>query len=294
MAIQLDRLIKCPRNTLDKIEIIVSDNCSTDDTESIVKSYINRGLELTYNKNFQNIGMDGNFVTCFKKAAGKYVWLLGDDDSIIIDSLVDIVNKLSGDQEYGLVHVYSKQENISRERYLEYEDNDEYAKTISYYITLISANIVCTKYVSQIDFDKYMGTWFTLMPLYLTALIEEKKNLLINFQVFEKPKDGKRNGGYNFFEVFVKNYLNIWKEFHKQSCFSRKTYKYIKKDSFKDLIAIHVFIFLLRGLKKHNYNIDNAWNYLFAYYGLEWYFYTTMIKIIFKRGLDKLRRICQR
>ena len=57
------------------LELIVSDNCSNDNTSQIVHKYLNKGLAITYIRNDSNLGMDGNFVQCFKKATGKYIWL---------------------------------------------------------------------------------------------------------------------------------------------------------------------------------------------------------------------------
>lgn len=271
MKEQISRLRNCPKKLLEKVEIIVSDNCSSDDTEEIVRAAILDGFECVYNKNKDNLGMDGNFVTCFKMATGKYVWLLGDDDTIIPESLSKIVDRLSGNEEYGLVHIYKKNR-FSEEEFITYNDDNEFITTISYYTTLISANIVRTKYVSEIDFDKYMGTWFTLMPLYITALIKEKENLLVNFDTFEYAKDWKRNGGYNYFKVFAENYLCIWKEFLSKGAITPNTYDYLKKDSFKDLLAGPIFMQLIYG-NKGNYSNDNAWSILFRNYGGNSYFY---------------------
>ncbi len=288
MKEQLSRLSHCPKELLNKIEIIVSDNCSTDDTEVVVRKAIANGLECVYNKNKENLGMDGNFVTCFKMAMGKYVWLLGDDDPIIPEALSKIVDKLSGNTDFGLVHIYKK-ERFSDVDFISYTDDNLYVRTISYYTTLISSNIVRTKYVPQIDFDKYMGTWFTLMPLYITALAEEKENLLVNFETFEYAKDWKRNGGYNYYKVFADNYLNIWKEFLLKGVISRQTYKYLKKDSFKDLLAGPIFSKLLYG-NKGNFSYEDAWKLLFKNYGNTCYFYYLPLFLELKRILKRIKR----
>lgn len=296
MKEQISRLRQCSKELLDQIEIIISDNCSTDDTETIVRSAMSDGFECVYNKNKENLGMDGNFVTCFKMARGKYVWLLGDDDPIIPNALAKIVKKLSGEDNFGLVHIYKK-ERFSEEEFITYMDDNEYVRTISYYTTLISSNIVQTKYVPEIDFDKYMGTWFTLMPLYISALVKEEKNLLVNFDTFEYAKDWKRNGGYNYFKVFAENYLMIWQEFLAKGSITRKTYNYLKKDSFKDLVAGPIYQRLIYGNKRETYSYDNAWRIIFRNYGNTFYFYyyPTYLEIVrnFQRVKRLYARICK-
>lgn len=106
---QIARLMTCSNTILDKMEIIISDNCSDDDTKDIVNNAIAAGFRCRYIRNETNLGMDGNFVSCFQKATGKYVWLLGDDDLILIHQLEKIVNLLDGETEYGLIHIYMKE-----------------------------------------------------------------------------------------------------------------------------------------------------------------------------------------
>lgn len=67
-----------------QIEILVSDNASTDGTGEIVKEYITRYPDIvTYARNPQNIGYDRNVDNLFKVARGEYLWLLGDDDMLV-------------------------------------------------------------------------------------------------------------------------------------------------------------------------------------------------------------------
>lgn len=283
MKEQIERLKSCPKQTLDKMEIIVSDNCSTDDTQQIVEEAIASGFQCRYIRNETNLGMDGNFVSCFRKAQGRYVWLLGDDDTIIIDSLVRIVDLLDVPEKYGLMHLYQKKD--LKQDVIYVNDKDEMAKYVSYYVTFISANIVNTKYVPQINFEKYMGTWFTLMPLYITAFIREQKNIVYGIQTFEKARDYSRNGGYDFFEVFVKNYQNIIEEHIKDKCL----FLWLKKDIWPFIWGYSKRILINNEVG--NFKYENGWKMLFKYYGNEWYFWWTLFKYpygILKRQIKKV------
>ncbi len=64
----------------DNIEIIVADNCSIDDTESLVKRYSDPRLR--YYKQNKNIGPLNNFNFCVDQAKGAYFLMLHDDDMI--------------------------------------------------------------------------------------------------------------------------------------------------------------------------------------------------------------------
>jgi len=77
LAVQLkDHYIK------EKIEIIISDNSSQDNTEDIVKKFQKILGNIKYFKNEKNIGFDENTIKSVLLAKGKYCWNIGDDDLI--------------------------------------------------------------------------------------------------------------------------------------------------------------------------------------------------------------------
>lgn len=289
MKQQIERLQTCPQELLDKVEILISDNCSTDDTQAIVEDAVSQGFRCRYIRNETNLGMDGNFVSCFRKATGKYVWLLGDDDVIIPDSLSKIVAKLEGDEDYGLLHIEMSLDK-NKKPFVEYIDDDQFCKDISFWFTFISGNIPQTKYVKDIPFEKYMGTWFTLIPLYFKSLHSESKNLMANFKVFDDSMDSKRNGGYNFFQVFVANYLNLLNEFKDSGYITETTVEYMKKNIFSKFTIGFIERLLIKK-EKNNLKSDNGWSILYSYYGKELYFYWELLKIPFRMIFRKQKKL---
>ncbi len=87
--------------TYPNLEIIVSDNCSTDDTESIVKSFSNRHLK--YIKHENNIGASNNFNYCLKKARGEFFLLLHDDDRIDADFVETCIKRVDSKSNIGII-----------------------------------------------------------------------------------------------------------------------------------------------------------------------------------------------
>jgi len=61
-------------------ELIVSDDCSTDATEEICRSYARRDERIRYNRNSVNLGMPGNLNAALRAASGRYVADLHDGD----------------------------------------------------------------------------------------------------------------------------------------------------------------------------------------------------------------------
>ncbi|WP_417033564.1 glycosyltransferase family 2 protein [Dolichospermum planctonicum] len=88
-------------------EIIISDNCSTDNTPEIVKkwqsTFSNTNTVFIANRNRENIGLMPNIAFCIQAAGSKYVWTVGDDDPIQEKTLAYIVNKIKKNPSLNLM-----------------------------------------------------------------------------------------------------------------------------------------------------------------------------------------------
>ena len=71
------------------VELVVSDNVSTDGTADYLRS-IHRDY-LRWWTNETNIGGDRNFLKCIQEAKGDYVWLVGDDDLVASDAVARVL-----------------------------------------------------------------------------------------------------------------------------------------------------------------------------------------------------------
>ena len=88
------------QQTYQNIEIIVSDNCSPENPESIVKSF--GDSRIRFFRNQSNLGMFPNTMNAFKKARGKYVASLLDDDLWEKDFLAKLVPALEANSNLAL------------------------------------------------------------------------------------------------------------------------------------------------------------------------------------------------
>ena len=75
-------------------QVCVSDNCSTDETEAVVRS-AQKIITIQYKKP-DNLGIPRNFLNVVEMADGEFVWLIGDDDLLIpsaLEELSDLIEK---------------------------------------------------------------------------------------------------------------------------------------------------------------------------------------------------------
>ena len=87
-------------------EICISDNGSTDNTEVIVKDYIDK-LPIKYSKNSNNLGIPRNFLKVVSIANGEFAWLLGDDDLLMPDVFLQIANLFERNQTCDFFYINS-------------------------------------------------------------------------------------------------------------------------------------------------------------------------------------------
>ncbi|HLG33415.1 MAG TPA: glycosyltransferase family A protein [Bacteroidia bacterium] len=86
-----------------KIEVQITNNASSDNTEPIIQSYSSKHNYIFYTKNETNIGLGPNVLKCMFLANGKYCLLLGDDDRLKPDSLPQLIAFLEENPDTGLL-----------------------------------------------------------------------------------------------------------------------------------------------------------------------------------------------
>jgi len=92
----IKNVIKETNKVKDKVELCISDNGSTDETEKLVKYYKKKNSFIRYRKNRYNVGFQKNLLAVLKMARGEYCWMMGDDDLFLknsISNIIRIINK---------------------------------------------------------------------------------------------------------------------------------------------------------------------------------------------------------
>lgn len=90
----LESFTKAPKDVLDKIEILVTNDGSTDDTEKIVKEYAKKYPKSIKLINQKNQGAGSTVNSGIKHATGKYFKMIDGDDWVETANLRSIIEKL--------------------------------------------------------------------------------------------------------------------------------------------------------------------------------------------------------
>lgn len=285
---QLDRMMDDKELFKEQVQLIISDNCSSEDLKSCCEKYQSQGLQLLYHCNETNIGPDGNFAWCFHHADGKYVWLLGSDDILVKGVLEKIVSLLQ-DENYGLVALSMKPKN---EEVTTYYDHGEILADICYWITFMSVNIIRTETIKTIALSDFLSSFMIQVPAYLNACLASDVNVVLYLGYpFEKDSNAENNGGYNLFQVFIENLHGIYQSFVDKEMLSQKTFERIKRIEYKDFLVGFIVDFLIFRLpKRKNFDLDNSWGILWKHYGRYFYSYYYLARRIAVRIVRLLLR----
>lgn len=95
--------IQCAlEQTYKNFELIIVDNCSTDNSEEVIKRFSDPRIR--FYKNDRNIGLTRNWNRCLSLARGEYITLLHADDKITPNSIEKRVEILDRNPTVGLVY----------------------------------------------------------------------------------------------------------------------------------------------------------------------------------------------
>jgi glycosyltransferase involved in cell wall biosynthesis len=85
----LNSIILCKARSDLKFQVCISDNHSTDGTEEVVRN-AQSSIDIKYHRNSSNLGIPRNFLNVVSMADGDFVWLIGDDDLIMPNAIVEL------------------------------------------------------------------------------------------------------------------------------------------------------------------------------------------------------------
>lgn len=185
-----DALSLLSHTNRNKIEIIVSDNKSTDKTKEVVEKFTNKLINLTYFCNEKNVGYDGNIDLLVKRSHAKYIWFLGCGEKVKKNALERLIEKLDNDMVYTNIiidfDVYEELQNkITEERGFNFNNdlliNNKNDFHKHKYSSAVSANIINkNKWLKVIDEPLVVDGWCHIERiLNMIALEDNSKTLFL-------------------------------------------------------------------------------------------------------------------
>lgn len=261
-----------------KVELLIVDNDSPDNTSAVVNSYED-SCTIRYIKNERNIGPDHNFIKCLSEANGKYVLLFGDDDLFLEGSIQYLIDVLSSG-DYGVVHLkvlsFSDEDQVV-DRSIRYEDGKhivgpkDFMSLAHINTTFISANIINKQYFEASIPSVFLKSNLAQLAWTFNAALSAKDN----FFVGDKLIAGRlfNSSGYDLCRVFVKN-LNDIIDYYVDRGFSRNVFS----GTIKRLLMVYYPANIVKSrCGHHKVALDSCNHLLWKYYKNNIYYWVFIV-----------------
>ncbi|WDF59117.1 glycosyltransferase family 2 protein [Flavobacterium sp. KACC 22758] len=272
----LRKLFANPDFNSEYIEVIVSDNCSTDNTKEVVSKY----PSVKYYCNDTNTSFY-NLTTVLCYSTGKYIKLYNDTFNFQFGALEKMITRIKNHEN----------DNTNLFFYPNFLHNHNTIKTIdsinsffyhcSYNTTWTAAIGFWKKDFDQIrNKNKYAALHFPQLE-WMYTIVNNGKLTTIYFEDLFEVTVPKKKGGYNVFKTFVEDYLSIVKK-EKISfyIYELEKYRLCKKFIYPWLLTL-----LVTNRHSYSYETKGVFSIIFNKYWYEPYLYPMLILFWFKKIL---------
>lgn len=249
-------------------EIVVGDDCSTDNTLEIINEYGNKYPNLfKIKKNKTQLGILKNFKTTLDRCEGKYVFDLAGDDLLNNDyAFQKMVNELKSDEDLGFVDsgfdkIYkenSRLKHFSNQKILEAPPHIYKQQLLLGRLTPIGICFNKKHLYEFVDFDTYLRMNISIddYPILVDLVMNTSfKTINESLHIYRV-----HNESYSHIKSF-KNHFFLKNQMKNLFCYFAKKYKYDKdlikdfnKDYYKELLFLCGY-FEEKEIGKEIYNI---------------------------------------
>jgi len=274
----LDSIIEQISDEQTNIEIVISDNCSTDDTQVVVDKYSKKYPFIKYYKNSINKGIDYNIFKCTDLSAGEYVHLLSDDDLLMQGSLAYILNLIQLNKDVAFFYLNGRgfefdDENniifdaspvIDKSEDIVFDDKDQFVDFLGTQITFISAFLLHREtWNKNQEKQRFIGTDIYLSYDLIHLLANSNKYMFVAKDLISVHKDYTA-GNYRIFYAFAYQWRKLLLEEAVSIGFNKKKMRQLFNGSIKGLEGRIKAI--KQGSVKASLNLQALKNIVFSTY----------------------------
>lgn len=274
----------------DNYEIIINDDCSSDNTEVVVKSF--NDPRIKFFRNAKNLGYPGNLEEARKKATGEIIYLMGQDDILAKGALLNTYNILKNNPEVGAVtrpyFWFDKEitlpvrakDQLNREKDELVKITDDPKKIISVFKTLDQLSGLAYR---KIFMDMPFHPDIFPCHIYPFASIF-KKHLVAYLKDYNLAVRIASSQCRSVSSIYNKSPMQSWVEMF-NSVFAEKEYEKVRNYCIKNFVAVnYVGLVQLRNYAKYRYLLREIF-YLLKYrwqniFSLQFWFFSLGCAII--------------
>lgn len=219
-----------------EVEIVIADNCSDDDTQSVAEYFANQFPgKIQYHRNSANIGAEANFELALQKARGAFLKLHNDNLLILDGSLSEILKVIKATAAERPVIFFTNGNKGTGNPFHVCNNLNEFVSSVSYISTWIGGfGMWRDDFKTISDFSRNAHLRLIQTDVVLRLLATGKRAIVMYVPYFSGMDIGRKGsyggkGSYNIAEVFGKNYLSLLKQYLPSGLLHEKTFQEEKK-----------------------------------------------------------------
>lgn len=166
-----ETLTSIANQSSDRVEVVILDGASSDNTESIVLSFQSSIKNLHYRKQQANGGVDRDYDAAIGLANGEYCWLMSDDDLLKPRAIAEVLNAIEHDFSLIVVNselrtfdfsdlLDSSRIGFDQDRVYTPAEFDRLFKETSAYLTYIGAVVIRRDIWVSREREPFFGSYF--------------------------------------------------------------------------------------------------------------------------------------
>lgn len=254
------------------IDVVISDNYSSDNTSEIIKKWQHKypHIKFTVYHQSRNTGFYGNFQKCKELSTGKFIWVLSDDDYVCKDVICNIISIL---QKYkstlAILYLNNKVINARINNSSSYKITkiDKLFYKYNYRLTLVSTTIFLNhKENDKFIYKKFENSNFIGFALMVDVIRFRNETAILSGKLLKCRMD--TISGYNFFDAFIFNIFSIF-NYMVSIGYSNKIIRIFKENLIIHIWAKRYFYFKAKGKLDANleyYDLKTANHILQKYF----------------------------
>ena len=262
----------------EEVEIVISDNCSPDNTREIGEYFASKYSNIKYYRNEKNI-RDANFSLAINRGHGEYKKLLNDNAVILPNGLLYLKSIIRENLQDRCPLFFTDDQIFTKKKadVINCKDLNEYILALSAFITAISCFGVWREQWEAIEDKEKFAT-------YLLSQVDWSFQIVCKFggcKLYDKQyyygfHPGGVRKGYNWFDVHMNNFYKIMQPYIERGFVSKET---VRKDKINHLYhfkpeLFQIFFFPWRSYWK--YDTEGSFKILWSHCKNIRYFYYLM------------------
>jgi glycosyltransferase involved in cell wall biosynthesis len=217
------------------VEIVISDNCSSDNTFEVCREFINKYPgKIKYSKNEKDLS-DLNFELALGMGSGSFLKIMNDNVVWATGSLEYIVNLIKISENLKPLIFFLNNVKVMKEPLYIYNNVNDFMDVVSHHVTWIGGfGIWKSQFDVITDFSRKNTLSLIQVDVILRLINSGISCVVDNLKIFY-PDSSKRKGNYNVAQVFGNNYLEILNEYKEK--INPELFYRLKEDVFLDHIV---------------------------------------------------------